>query len=85
MKTPDEKDTTAAVEAVELWDTGLVLVSEKNTRQPTPKEVKELVESIRATGQITPAIARPHPTKEGHLELAAGARRRTACDVLKIS
>lgn len=84
MKTPDENENASATEAVELWDTKLVLVSEKNTRQPTPKEVKELVESIRATGQITPAIARPHPTEKGHLELAAGARRRTACDVLGI-
>lgn len=82
MKTPDE--TAAAGQAVEQWDTSLVLVSEKNTRQPTPKEVAELVESIRTSTQLTPGLARPHPTKKGHLELAAGARRRTACHVLKI-
>ena len=81
MKTLDD---TAATEEVELWDTEKVLVSEHNTRQPKPKDVTELVETIRAAGQITPAIARPHPTKPGCLELAAGARRRTACQVLGI-
>ncbi len=81
MKQPEE---TAAVtaETVELWDTEKVLVSDKNTRQPTPKDVAELVDSICNSGQLTPGLARPHPTKKGHLELAAGARRRTACHVL---
>lgn len=73
-------------ETVEIWPVEKVLVSELNTRQPTEAEVKRsgLVDAIRAAGQSTPAIARPHPTKEGCLELAAGARRRTACAVLGI-
>lgn len=62
-----------------------VLISDLNTRQPTETEVKKsgLVDSIKVK-QITPCIVRPHPTKKGYYELAAGARRRTACAVLGI-
>lgn len=58
-----------------------VLVSPRNTRQPkeTDPDVVELAASIMARGQITPGIARPYPKKPGFYELAAGARRRTAC------
>lgn len=75
---------TIEQEQVEEWDTEMVLVSTHNTRQPTNKEVAELVTSITASGQITPGIARPHPDHKGCLELAAGARRRTACAILSI-
>jgi len=71
-------------EMIQRWPTEKVLVSEKNTRQPKAKDCQELILSIKTTGQSTPAIARPHPTKEGFLELAAGARRRTACHALGI-
>lgn len=84
MKRPEETASAVTAETVEVWDTEKVLVSEQNTRQPTPKEVAELIESIRASGQLTPGLARPHPTKKGYLELAAGARRRTACHALGI-
>lgn len=76
--------TAVAEEAVQEFAVTQVLVSELNTRQPTAKDVQELVETIRAAGQITPCLARPHPKKKGCYELAAGARRRTACEVLGI-
>jgi ParB/RepB/Spo0J family partition protein len=72
-------------EAVVKLDPKTVHVSKLNTRQPKKEDVGELMESIRATGQITPAIVRPHPKKEGHYELAAGARRKVACGVLGIT
>jgi len=74
MKTTTEK--------VVKLDPKTVHISKLNTRQPKEEDVGELVESIRAAGQITPAIVRPHPKKEGHYELAAGARRKVACGVL---
>lgn len=64
--------------------TKLLLVSKLNTRQPKPADVAELAESINALGQIAPIVVRPHPKKDGHFEIASGARRRVACDVLKI-
>lgn len=72
-------------ETVVLLDPKKVLVSKQNTRQPkaTNPSIMELMESIRSTGQISPAIVRPHPKKEGHYELAAGARRKVACEALK--
>lgn len=75
---------SATDEIVQDLDPKKVLVSELNTRQPTAAEVAELMQSMKTTGQITPAIARPHPVKKGCFELAAGARRRTAADALGI-
>ena len=71
-------------ETVQLLDPKTVLISKLNTRQPKKADVTELMETIRLSGQITPAVARPHPTKPGHYELAAGARRKVACETLKI-
>jgi ParB/RepB/Spo0J family partition protein len=71
-------------ETVSLLDPKTVLISKLNTRQPKKADVAELMETIKNSGQITPAIARPHPTKPGHFELAAGARRKVACEALKI-
>lgn len=73
-----------STETVQLLDPKTVLISKLNTRQPKKADVAELMETIRHNGQITPAIARPHPTKPGHYELAAGARRKVACEALKI-
>lgn len=77
--------TTTIDETVVKLDPNTVHVSKLNTRQPKVADVPELIESIRNSGQITPAIVRPHPTKPGHYELAAGARRRVACGALKIT
>ena len=71
-------------ETVSLLDPKTVLISKLNTRQPKKADVAELMETIKNSGQITPAVARPHPTKPGHFELAAGARRKVACEALKI-
>lgn len=57
-----------------------VHISEQNTRHPKPAEVTELTQSIKQFGQTTPALGRPHPKKKGHIELAAGARRRVAAE-----
>lgn len=75
---------STTTETVVKLDPKTVHVSKLNTRQPKKEDVGELIESIRATGQITPAIVRPHPTKDGHYELAAGARRKVACKALGI-
>lgn len=76
--------STKGKEEVVLLPHSKVLVSDLNTRQPTEAEVKAsgFVQSIQELGQTTPALVRPHPTKKGYYELAAGARRRTACVVL---
>lgn len=71
-------------ETVVNLDPKQVHISKLNTRQPKAADVAELVESIRTGGQITPAVVRPHPKKEGHYELAAGARRKVACSTLGI-
>lgn len=72
-------------EKVIQLDPKKVHVSKLNTRQPTAKDVEELARSIIATGQISPAIVRPHPSKgDGHYELAAGARRRAAAVAAKV-
>ena len=72
-------------ETVSLLDPKIVLISKLNTRQPKKADVAELMETIKNSGQITPAVARPHPTKPGHYELATGARRKVACEALKIT
>ena len=75
----------ATAEKVILAKCESVHVSEQNTRQPTLKQVTAsgLLESIQNQGQITPALARPHPTIKDAYELAAGACRHTACTALK--
>lgn len=60
-----------------------LLVSKLNTRKPTAQSVADLATSIAASGQITPVIARPGK-KDGTYEIAAGARRATACKSLGI-
>ena len=72
-------------EKVVKLDPKTVHISKLNTRQPKKEDVGELIESISAAGQISPAIARPHPKKPGHYELAAGARRKVACGALGIT
>jgi ParB/RepB/Spo0J family partition protein len=66
-------------EQVQLIPLAKLHVSEHNTRQPKTSEpsIKELAKSLKAE-QKTPILVRPHPTKKGHYEIAAGARRYTA-------
>jgi len=75
MKTTEEK-----VQHIPL---AKIFVSTRNTRQPTEKDpdVIELAASLKAQGQITPGLARPHPEKPGCFELGAGARPRVASGV----
>lgn len=73
------------LETVVKLDPKTVHISKLNTRRPKKEDVGELMDSVRATGQITPAIVRPHPKRPGHYELAAGARRKVACGALGIT
>lgn len=72
-----------AAEQIQEIPLAKIFVSERNTRQPKPTDpdVVELAASIKARGQITAGLARPHPKKKGCFELAAGARRRIANEV----
>ncbi len=47
------------------------------------EELRELAESIKENGIVTPAIARPRP--EGGYELVAGHRRKAACELAGIA
>jgi ParB/RepB/Spo0J family partition protein len=61
-------------------------ISEHNTRQPkeTDSGIKELSLSLATMGQTAAILVRPHPTKKGHYEIAAGARRSVAARVAGI-
>ena len=78
--TTEEPKTNGQTEQIQKVPLDRVHVSEANTRHPKPAEVSELTQSMKEFGQTTPAIARPHPKKKGHFELAAGARRRVAAE-----
>lgn len=65
-----------------IVDPKIVHISQHNTRQPKPETCQELIASIAKGGQLTAAIVRPHPTRKGEYELAAGARRKTATEAL---
>lgn len=41
-------------------------------------DYRRLVESMRAAGQLVPILARPHPDRPGHYQIAYGHRRRDA-------
>lgn len=73
-------------ETIQKLDPKKVLISKLNTRQPKPTDpsIIELMAAIKASGQISPAVARPH-AKLGHYEIAAGARRKVACQALGIT
>ena len=90
---PSHKSTNACLtpiskimppETVHKLPIGKCLVSVLNTRQPLPKEVIQLASSLKHTGQTTPGIVRPFKGKSGFYEIAAGARRRVACEAAKI-
>lgn len=66
-------------EQVQLIPLSKLHVSKSNTRFPKASDpsIKELAKSLTAE-QKTPILVRPYPNKEGHYEIAAGARRYTA-------
>jgi ParB/RepB/Spo0J family partition protein len=78
--TTEEPKTNGQTEQIQKVPLDRVHISEANTRHPKPAEVSELTQSMKEFGQTTPAIARPHPKKKGHFELAAGARRLVAAE-----
>lgn len=80
------KETTTN-EVVQQLPLERVHVSARNTRQPTEKEVKDsgLVQSLQEQGQLTPGIGRPLAGQPGHVELAAGSRRRVAAGAAGLS
>ncbi|GLR93988.1 plasmid partitioning protein RepB [Bradyrhizobium liaoningense] len=73
----------ASGQAVYEIDTALIeesIVPDRMTG--TEADHAALVESIRAQGQIVPALLRPHPTKAGHFQIAYGHRRVRAVRAL---
>jgi ParB/RepB/Spo0J family partition protein len=78
--TPSDASKASAQEIVRDLPREKCHVSERNTRQPTEKDVlaSGLVASLKQEGQITPGIVRPHPKKPGHYEIGAGSRRYVA-------
>lgn|GEM_PF-5630848 len=82
MKTETKPPPAETVRRIPLAD---AIISDQNTRQPTPKDpdVRELAKSIAEIGQTTPAIVRPHPKHKGKYEIGAGAKRRLACEIAK--
>lgn len=90
VKHPGPRWAGTITETVVDLDPDRVIISKLNTRQPTAKEVAELVESFRGrikagvNPQIQPAIVRPLKGRPGWFEAAAGSRRKIACGVVKI-
>ena len=71
-------------EQIVRLDPKTVIICDLN-RTPRPGHVKELAASIKATGQTTPILVRPHPSQEGHWEVGAGACRKLACEALGLT
>ena len=71
--------TTAEISTIDI-SVDKLHISEHNTRQPkeTDSGIKELSLSLATMGQTAAILVRPHPTKKGHYEIAAGARRSVA-------
>lgn len=61
----------------------LLKPTEHNPRRIRPDDPKlsELAASIKASTQLQPGIARPHPKQKGCFELLAGCRRWWACQM----
>lgn len=62
-----------------------ILPTKLNSRKVNIKseEFKELYDSIKADGVKIPVVVRPHPTREGLLELLTGRRRYEASNLAK--
>ena len=66
----------ASGQSVVEIDTALIEDSIVSDRmRESDADLQPLVESIRAQGQIVPALLRPHPDKSGHYQIAYGHRR----------
>lgn len=71
-----EHAQASSIEAIGL---SLIVESKDNPRKHFPDAwIAELAASLRASGQHTPCLVRPHPTEIGKYELAAGATRYRA-------
>ncbi|GLQ67092.1 plasmid partitioning protein RepB [Gluconobacter kondonii] len=64
----------------------LVETSFVSDRMPGNEEAYlQLRDAIKNTGQLSPILVRPHPTKAGHYQTAYGHRRLRACRELGLS
>lgn len=76
---PTAKGDARPTETIEWWD---VEDLEMNPFQPRESydegKLEEMVQSLDQFGMIQAALARPHPTREGKLQLIVGHRRREA-------
>ncbi len=64
----------------------LVETSFVSDRMPGNEEAYlQLRDAIKSTGQLSPILVRPHPTKAGHYQTAYGHRRLRACRELGLS
>lgn len=69
----------ASASRIETIDLSRIVESPDNPRTHFPADwIEELGASMLVSGQLTPALVRPHPTKKDHFELAAGASRYRA-------
>ncbi|SON58494.1 replication protein B (plasmid) [Hartmannibacter diazotrophicus] len=78
------REELANRETTQELDTGLFSPSPISDRIPLTDDprTEELRAAIELNGQQIPIIARPHPDKEGHFQIAAGHRRwRVAQDL----
>lgn len=62
------------------WDINLVIPTPDNSRHidPNSPKIMEMIVSMREVGQLQAGVGRPHPTREGYIDLRAGACRYTA-------
>lgn len=88
MKTkpaPKKKPAAAAPKPIaegkrQAIDTKLIDPHPHN-RKIDPASVKGLAASMKAYGQVQPAVVRPHPDKKGRFQLGAGGRRFLAAKI----
>lgn len=82
----DIEERLASGQTVVELDPGLIHSSFITDRVAMDEvEFRHLVEAIRARGQDTPILVRPHPNKPGHFQTVFGHRRLRAARELGIS
>lgn len=76
------KERPAAHHRIQMLPVDKLVPSPDNRRSTLSKaSVRSLAQSIKKDGLIQPIVVRPHPTKHGHWEIRAGARRWLAAQV----
>lgn len=78
-----EKQLKAGLTIIEI-DTELVDPAFIRDRLNSTAGIVELAEKIKYSGQLSPILVRPSPSKNGHYQIAFGHRRLAACKLLGI-